>query len=152
MSSSEMRYQFGTRVNAIALAVSAMAVIVSAGCGGTPAPELIPVVGKVTIDGKPAKEGAVAFRDVSTGAIQPAGLITEDGSYKIYSGQQEGAPAGEYRVVVFVRKTPRTPSGEIAGLPTVIVNKRFTDANSTPLKITVQEGSPAGAYDLAVTH
>lgn len=130
----------------------ALGLMMFVGCGGgDPTPTLFPVVGKVTIDGKPATEGAVAFRDVGTGTIQPAGLISEDGSYKIYLGQQEGAPAGEYTVLVFVRKTPRTPSGEVAGLPAVIVNPKFTDANRSPLRVEVKETPEPGSYDLAVT-
>ena len=121
------------------------------GCGsGIASPELIPVVGKVTLDGKPALEGAVALRDAS-GQVQPAGLISADGTYKIYLGKEEGAPAGEYRALVFVRQTPRNAAGEIAGLPKVIVNQKFTNENSTPLKITVTHDAPPGAYDLSVT-
>lgn len=147
-----MRTRTSVKMNAVGCAIAALAAIAMAGCGKEATPELIPVVGKVTIDGKPATEGAVAFRGVGGGSgIQPAGLISEDGSYKIYSGQNEGAPAGEYLVLVFVRKTPRTPSGEITGLPAVVVNKKFTDANTTPLKLEVKAESSPGSYDLAVT-
>lgn len=128
-----------------------LALVQLTGCGsGTALPELLPVVGKVTLDGKPAIEGAVALRDAS-GQVQPAGLISADGTYKIYLGRDEGAPAGEYRALVFVRQTPRNAAGEIAGLPKVIVNQKFTNENSTPLKITVTPDAPPGAYDLSVT-
>jgi hypothetical protein len=125
---------------------------VEVGCSSkVEGPTLIPVVGKVTLDGKPASEGAVAFRDVGSGQVQPAGLISADGAYKVYLGQQEGAPAGEYRVLVFVRQTPRTPTGEIAGLPKMIMNQKFANEHSTPLRIEVKENVAPGAYDLAVT-
>ena len=122
------------------------------GCSGEPVgPVLVPVVGKVTLNGVPATEGAVTLRGVTSAEFQPAGLISADGTYKIYLGQQEGAPAGEYRALVFVRQTPRNAAGEITGLPKIIVNPKYTNESSTPLKIQVKSGAAPGAYDLAVT-
>jgi hypothetical protein len=122
----------------------------AAGCGDS-GPELVPVVGKVTIDGQPATEGAVTYRHASTGAFEASGLIQPDGTYKLMRKDQEGAQAGQYRVVVFVRKTPKTPTGEMAGLPSIIVNKKFTDPKTTPLSVEVKKDAPAGHYDLAVS-
>lgn len=122
------------------------------GCGGEPTgPDLLPVAGKVTLDGKPATEGAVTLRSVNSADDQPAGLISADGTYKIYLGQQEGAPAGEYRAMVFVRQTPRDASGQITGLPKVIVNQKFTNEHSTPLRLEVKPNAAPGDYDLQVT-
>ena len=120
------------------------------GCGDT-GPELVPVVGTVRIDGQPASEGAVTYRHASTGAFEASGLIQSDGTYKLMQKDKEGAQVGEYRVVVFVRKTPKTPTGEMAGLPSIIVNQKFTNPDTTPLKVEVKKDAAAGHYDLAVT-
>lgn len=139
------------RTRAGGLAVTAALMLGSAvGCGDS-GPELIPVVGIVTLDGQKATEGAVTFRHASTGAFEASGLIQPDGTYKLMRNNAEGAQAGKYRVVVFVRKTPMTPSGEIAGLPSIIVNQKFTNPSTTPLSVEVTKDAPAGHYDLAVT-
>jgi hypothetical protein len=137
------------RIGIIGLA-GGLLLVCAAGCGDA-GPELIPVVGTVRIDGQPATEGAVTYRDESSGAFQASGLIQSDGTYKLMQKDLEGAQAGQYRVVVFVRKTPRTPTGEMAGLPAIIVNQKFTNPNTTPLRIEVKKDAPAGHYDLAVT-
>lgn len=134
------------------LGAVALSMVIAIGCGtAADSPPLIPVAGKITFDGQPATEGAVTFRDEVAGKFQPSGGINPDGTFKLMSGPSEGAPAGHYRVVVFVRKTPRTPSGEMAGLPKVIVNPKFTDPLRTPLQVEVKEGAPPGHYDFSVT-
>jgi hypothetical protein len=126
-------------------------VLLSASGCGTEGPELVPVVGTVKLDGKPASEGAVTYRHASTGAFEASGLIQPDGTYKLMQKDREGAQVGQYRVVVFVRKTPRTPTGEMAGLPAIIVNQKFTNPKTTPLSVEVKKDAPAGHYDLAVS-
>jgi hypothetical protein len=121
------------------------------GCGGDAGPELVPVAGRVSIDGKPATEGVVTYRHASGNTFEASGLIQPDGRYKLMQRDREGAQVGAYRVVVFVRKTPRTSTGEMAGLPTILVNKRFTDPKTTPLSVEVKADVPDGYYDLAVT-
>ena len=125
-------------------------VVAVAGCGDS-GPELVPVVGTVRIDGQPATEGAVTYRHAETGAFEASGLIQSDGTYKLMQNDSEGAQEGEYRIVVFVRQTPMTPSGEMAGLPTIIVNQKYTNPNTTPLSVQVKKDAPPGHYDLAVS-
>jgi hypothetical protein len=133
------------------LAATSLLVVTVVGCGGETKPQQIPVAGKVTIDGKPATEGGVSYRDAATGMIQPAAKIRPDGSYSLTHDRREGAPPGQYRVIVFVTESPKTDPGGNAGLPRVVVNKRFTDPVTTPLSVEVKVGAPAGQYDLAVT-
>ncbi|MBA3480410.1 MAG: hypothetical protein H0T51_01215 [Pirellulales bacterium] len=133
------------------LAATSLLVFTAVGCGGETKPLQIPVAGKVTIDGKPATEGGVSYRDAASGMIQPAGKIQPDGTYSLTHDRREGAPPGKYRVIVFVTESPKTDPGGNAGLPRVVVNKRFTDPATTPLLVEVKEGASAGQYDLAVT-
>lgn len=142
---SELRRGF----NAVSRALTAVLLTAAlAGCGKGTGPTLVPVVGKVTIDGKPATNGGVSFRDVATGMIQPGASILADGTYSLVHHRRPGAPAGQYRVVVFVNE-PLKPG--VDRLPRVIVNKKYTNPNTTPLMVEVDEGAPVGRYDLAVT-
>jgi len=122
----------------------------TAGCGESE-PEMIPVRGTVTLDGKPATEGGVVFIDAGNPMSKVVGSIQSDGTYSIISRRTPGAPAGEYRVTVLVTKTKKDANGNYTGLPRTLSNKQFSNPNTTPLKVEVKEGAPAGAYDLAVT-
>jgi hypothetical protein len=129
---------------------AALLVIAAAGCGET-GPTLYPVVGKVTIDGQPAKEGGVVFHDEANRMRQFVGGIASDGTYKIMHNREPGAPAGKYRVAVFVTETPTDASGNPIDLPKTLSNPKFMNASSSPLTVEVKESAPVGAYDLAVT-
>ena len=131
-----------------AMAAALLTAIVGCGKSG---PTLHPVVGKVTIDGQPAKEGGVVFHDESNGLRQFVGGITPDGIYKIMHLREEGAPAGKYRVTVFVTETPMDANGNPTNLPRTLSDQKFMDARNTPLSVEVTDAAPAGSYDLAVT-
>src|SRR6185369_11070031 len=65
---------------------------------------LYPVEGKVVHKGKEINGAVVTFHpkdgDPVT-AIRPIGLTGEDGKFKLTTGQNPGAPAGEY-IVTFI--------------------------------------------------
>jgi hypothetical protein len=130
--------------------IGPLSLILLIGCGDS-GPSLIPVAGRVTIDGKPATEGGVVFRSVSNEMVQLIGSIQPDGMYSIMHNRNLGAPAGEYRVAVLVTETQMTADGKPTGLPRTLSNRKFSDPKSTPLKIEVKENAAANAYDLAVT-
>ncbi len=106
-----------------------------------------PVEGKIVYpDGKPAKDlagGTVFFQHVD-GKTSAAGDIDENGSFRLHFGEQDGAPAGEYRVYI-------EPAGEVAGeaiptepgqprpsKPKVKLDPRFLSPTETPLRETVK--------------
>jgi hypothetical protein len=118
------------------------------GAGCKPSVTLAPVSGKVTMDGQPVTAGQVSLipmddktlKDLCTGSI-------ENGEYKIFTGGSEGAPLGKYKVTV----TPSmVPTGG-AKSPSMPFNRKFSEANSTPLTIEVVSSPAAGAYDLKLT-
>lgn len=117
------------------------------GCGDS-RPPLFPVVGKVTIDGKPAEEGGVVFHN---GEKQLVGSIKPDGTYEIMQNREPGAPIGKYKVTVFVTRTPKDAQGNPIGLPQTLSNQKFMNTQTTPFEFEVTESSPSGTYDLAVT-
>jgi hypothetical protein len=120
------------------------------GCSKPEGPTLYPVTGKILMNGAPATGGTVSFRH-EDGLHQPAGIIKEDGSYSLKSGHREGAPVGQYRVVVFVTEPPSKSGAGHSGLPRIIVNKKFQDPSSTPLKVEVKVDPSPQKYDFEVT-
>lgn len=68
------------------------------GCGPS-GPNVVPVSGKVLIDGQPLTFGYVRF--VPTGGRASDAEIQSDGTFELrYSGDQKGALVGEHRVEI----------------------------------------------------
>lgn len=121
------------------------------GCSEAPKSNLVPVEGRVTLDGKPLTSGSVSLRPESKGTWdQPTGPIAgEDGHYTIYTNGQRGAPPGAYRVVIFATESGKTSSGAAhPGMPKSVIPKRYNDPQSTPLRVQVGASSGPAAFDL----
>lgn len=104
--------------------------LVVAGCGVS----LVPVSGKVTLNGEPAAKLQVLFepKDPSRGAAG-MGFTKADGSYEIhYPGSQIGAPTGDY----IVRITPSESDDPEA--PVVDIPARYN--TQSELNVTVEAG------------
>jgi hypothetical protein len=128
----------------------------AAGCGGSSA-KLVPISGKVTVDGQPVTSGQVSFLPLkegegvnakaAEGSLPASGQIEANGEYKLFTNGKEGAPLGKYKVIV----TPAMmPTGGKAA-PSAPFNAKFFDAKRTPLTRDVVSGAAAGAYDLKLT-
>jgi hypothetical protein len=118
-----------------------------AGCGSSVA--VVPVTGKVTVDGQPLTAGQVSLvpLEAKPGAVASAGAIDANGDYVIYTGGKTGAPPGKYKVTV----TPAMlPSGDNKK-PVIPFNQKFGDATKTTLSIDVVSSPAPGAYDLKLT-
>jgi hypothetical protein len=133
------------------------------GCGQKDV-SLAPVSGKVTVDGQPLTSGSVSLLlDVPLGnegakeaskaptAGLSGGKIGPDGTYKIYTGGKEGAPLGKYKVRVIPPQTETKKDKDAKEAPDIGYNKKYTDANKTPLHIEVVASPQPGAYDLKLT-
>jgi hypothetical protein len=116
------------------------------GCGG--GPPLLPVSGKVTLDGQPLTGGGVTLvpqnADKDSKVPPPVGQIDANGQYVIYTGGRAGAPEGKYKVTV----TPPTRVEVSKGVPKLPFPKEYSDGRRTPLVIEVVPSAAAGAYDL----
>jgi hypothetical protein len=122
-----------------------------AGCGQGAG--LVPVTGKVTLDGKPLGTGTVTFHpDAAKGNAAPhlaAGEIDGQGNYKLLSDGKEGVPPGWYKVTVTAQepadsKNPYAP-------PQSIVNAKYRDVKTSNLSVEVVGNPSPGAYDFSVT-
>jgi hypothetical protein len=84
-------------VGRLGAAALAMAVI---GCGGgADLPELVPVSGKVTLDGQPVAEARVSF-EPEKGAMS-SGRTDAEGHFEVYyAGANKGAIVGKHKVKI----------------------------------------------------
>jgi hypothetical protein len=120
-----------------------------AGCGGL---RLVPVAGKVTLDGKPMKGGSVSFNpDSSKGndaRVMCVGRIDSEGRYELTttgvkgSETGKGAPLGWYRVTLITT---------LPGQPVIPVADRYLDFDKTPLSVEVIADPAPDRYDLKLT-
>jgi len=132
------------------------------GCGESepPLPELAPVTGTVTLDGKPLSDATIVFMPVAPDGSTPGGLTNEAGVYelKTASGSQNGvgAPAGEYKVMInryvdskgaVVKATPDQGPMGLGGMESL--PQKYSNPGMTTLTATVpKEG---GKVDFELT-
>jgi hypothetical protein len=140
---------FFLRAPALLLLVGLLACI--AGCGGGGASKLIPVKGKVTLNGQPLAAGTLTFHpDESKGntaklPMPPVGTI-KDGEYTLATGKFDGAPPGWYKVTVHA-DVPSNPKDEYSE-PRSLINRAYNEPYSTALQVEVKPDAPPGWYDL----
>lgn len=129
------------------MACGAMLVV---GCGSEDE-KLVPVAGKVTVNGKPLTSGTVSFRpDQGKGnksQHQPNGVIDAEGNYKMtLSPDKKGVPPGWYKVVVVALDDP-WPGKPLKSF----IDMKYADEKTTPLKVEVVANPEPGRYDLKLT-
>lgn len=118
--------------------------VVLGGCGGDNRPKLVPVAGRISLDGKPLSSGSVTLRPESAqgGWEQPTGIIEADGKYVVYTQGRAGAPPGKYRVVIFATGPTKSADGAAhPGLPVSLIPAMYNDPAQTPLQIDVEAGA-----------
>jgi len=118
----------------------------TAGCGGAPdevRPELQPVEGRLTINGKPATGAMLVLhpadkKDFDARGTRPTAQVGGDGVFHVMTYQTaDGAPAGEYNVGVLWFDKPQSsnPHDQLGG--------RFANPATSGLKIRIQKDQPA---------
>jgi len=113
------------------------------GCGGS---GLVPVTGKVTLDGKPLTSGNVAFHPSGT---TPAayGTIQSDGTYVALTGTGKGMMPGAYRITVEAfGEIPKTGFQEAETVPPSLVPEKYRVPTTSGLEYTVP--ADGGTFDV----
>jgi hypothetical protein len=97
-----------------------VSLLVIAGCGKT-GPQVAPVHGRVTLDGKPLAGADIMFQPV--GSERPStGRTDADGQYQLmYKRGQPGGMVGQHRVRIWV-------SHEVVPNPPIIAKKFDTES------------------------
>jgi hypothetical protein len=112
------------------LTVAGIAILVAAGCSESngPAPrEIVRAQGTLTYRGRPVPEAQLTFR--GDDPSEPAFAVTDsNGRFRCMTNDSsDGMPPGEYVVTI---SSPR------GGVP-----EKYTDAETSPLWITVEVGA-----------
>lgn len=138
----------------ISVVILAAGLAAAAGCGDS-GPKLVPVEGRVTLEGKPVQEMLINFQPVGTNPGTGAHAMTDmDGRFTLSDMRGgDGAYAGEYKVSFYPalgRKKEGDPSTDVvtdgskSGLP-----RLYLDADRSPLRVTIPEGG--GTADVVLT-
>ena len=130
--------------------------LLAAGCGRGDGPDkLVPVRGKITLDGQPLTSGSVSFRpDDSRGNTsqdQPYAILDEQGHYELKTAKWAGAPPGWYKVMVLAPEEPGEWKAGRPPPPRSRINARYARPETTDLAVEVVEKPGPNAYDLQVT-
>jgi hypothetical protein len=121
------------------LVVIAGSLIGIVGCGGAYDAS---VAGSVTLDGNAVPRGTITFAPVNGG---PAGYARIDGGkYTVYTGREEGLPAGDYDVTVISNEAAAAQANANGGPPPpgkAITPAWYRAKDTSGLKFTVKPGS-----------
>ena len=125
----------------LALSVAAFLLLVAVGCGG----DLAEVTGVVTIDGKPLRGGegmhaTVFFQPVAGQGANAAGILNENGVYRLSTGSQQGVAPGEY--VATCSASEIIPSTTPGGTPSGrrVTDPKYASVKTSDLRFTIEPG------------
>jgi hypothetical protein len=113
---------------------------------------MVPVAGKVTVDGQPLTSGNVTLVTTTKEQALPGlatGKIDFSGNYTITTGGKDGAPPGKYKVTVNPDTMPT--GGDAKAAMTASFNMKYSSPKDTTLEIEVVESPSPGAYDLKLS-
>lgn len=118
-----------------------------------------PVTGKITLDGTPIPHVFVSYVPEREGAVLSSGVTNDAGIYRISYQSAVGAPAGDYRVILSYRTSPKgvpisksMDSSLLMPLELTQAIERFPAKYATresELKATVREGENVIDFELA---
>ena len=123
-----------------------LALLAAAGCGPSGIPDLIPIRGTVTYQGKPLPEGEVRYVPQTPGQGRMARGKIRDGSFSLTTASRDdGVKPGEYRIVVIAYGPEREPERDAQGFVTkefprpLLIPESYANPETTPLTDVVDE-------------
>lgn len=141
------------RIHAMIVLLNILALGIAAGCRRDSRydslPELVPVGGKVTLDGKPLPRATLTFTPVGTTRGQISyGVTDENGQYEaMLDNDHKGLPVGEFKVLCNKWVMPngsdfpadsKVPPGEAGAKE--LLPPRYSQEGLSQLKATVPAG------------
>jgi len=135
------------RFSVWACALAGSCALLLSSCSGK---SLTSVQGKVLYKGEPIKGAVVTLHPKGANEVtaqRPSGVTGEDGTFRLFTGKEEGAAPGEYVVTVVWLKEPAAPAGK----PKVISTDpppdpedgfkgRYADQANSKLSATIKPG------------
>ena len=139
---------------AIAYVLCAFVCVSSWGCGSAgKTPDLYPVSGKVTYQGKPLAAAKLVFIPAAEdpkkpSAERPNAETDAEGSYELTWGDEAGAPAGKYKVMIFAfAEVADTHDSETAP-PSLIPAKYNSPASSGLTAVVTEDDENVANFEL----
>lgn len=118
-----------------------------AGCGsdGPKPPEklpTVPVTGTITLNGKPLAETSISLHHAE-GKVAPRGLSDKSGNFSISTyGNNDGAPAGTYKVTAAKSMVKEISPGVLAPPPPggfkSDIPAKYENLDSTTIQVEIQ--------------
>lgn len=121
---------------------ASLALALAIGCDdGLPQVPRFPASGTVLLDGRPANGVQVmlypADRLGDLDALRPTGVTGEDGAFQLGTYEKaDGAPAGRYKVTLFLPDEP--PNG--SNSPNDLLGGRYLNAGRSAFEVNIAEG------------
>jgi len=131
-----------SRIALIAVVIPCLSLLAT-GCGVSK-PKVYRTSGEVFYDGKPAEGATVLFCPIAKGEksdikVSPAAIVAADGSFELTTFKSgDGAPAGEYSVLIVWDKTEIEEREERVIEPDKL-GYRYARTDVSPLKATVKK-------------
>jgi hypothetical protein len=128
----------------VACGLVVVACLSSSGCGAKrpPVPELSPVSGKITFEGKPVPGAKIVFIPANEDPkkppeTRPAAESDDAGNYSLMWDENEGAPPGNYKVIIMAFKQVDEEDDEVK--PPSLIPERYSSPKLSGLKAVVKE-------------
>jgi hypothetical protein len=126
--------------------------LLAAGCGGS-GPNVAPVTGRITLDGKPLANATVNFQPIASGNnINPGsgsyGKTDADGRYtlRLVDRDREGAVVGNHRVEISALSRPQNVDNDRERAPPNLVPPQYN--RNTTLTFEVRPGENVADWPL----
>ena len=115
------------------------------GCAGPPQPQVAPISGRITYQGKPLPQGQIVF--IHSSGSMGAGEIGPDGTYRVM------APVGDCKVMITCNDEPNLSKlspkfGRPVTLPRSLIPTRYNSYGTSGLKVTLVEGENKRDWEL----
>lgn len=140
--------RFADRVVFLGLAIF---VLLTSGCGQS-GPSMAPAKGRVTLDGQPVSDAAVAFMPVGGGPMA-VGKTNAQGVFVLETTNKTGAVVGEHTVsIIKLLETGYNEDGTIGpgGIKTQwLVPRKYSRAENSGLTATVGKGDAEHVFELS---
>jgi hypothetical protein len=112
--------------------------------------ELMPVLGKVTVNGERLRSGQVIFRpDAEHGNLsrhEPRGAIDRDGNFELATAGKKGVAPGWYQVAVIATEPFDRANPYV--LPKSLIPIKYNDPKTSGLRVEVVRSASPAAYDI----
>lgn len=142
------------RTTSIAVLVSVCLFGCSGGDGVKPLPNLVPVSGTVTYEGKPLSQGTISLAPVDPAAkLQVASGDIKNGSFTLTTTvSAPGVMMGKYKALIKSidgNTAAAMPApGQPAAKPKSLIPEKYGDLNKTDLEVEVKKGMAPLKFDL----